>query len=71
MGKRGEEVTDRRISTRTVSMLLLRDQLARIGSLLSSTLPFVCETKGRFTRETNWIVGGLSGYCSPQRILRE
>ena len=53
--------TDRRISTRTVSMLLLRLQLLRTGSLELSTLPLVCETKGRLTREMNWIVGGWSG----------
>jgi hypothetical protein len=54
--------TDRRISTRTVSMLLLWFQLVRTGSLVFSTLPSVCETKGRLTREMNWIVGGTSGY---------
>jgi hypothetical protein len=61
-GKRGGRTTDRRISTRTVSILLMRFQLARTGSLVLSTLPSVCETKGRLTREMNWIVGGTSGY---------
>lgn len=67
----GRRRTDRRISTRTVSMLLLRCQLERTGSLVLSTLPSVCETKGRLTREMNWIVGGTSGYWSPQCILSE
>jgi hypothetical protein len=53
--------TDRRISTRIVSMLLPRLQLPSTVSLEGSTLPSVCETKGRLTREMNWIVGGLSG----------
>ena len=52
-------------------MLLLRFQLASTASLVGSTLPSICETKGRLTREMNWIVGGLSGYSSPQIILSE
>jgi hypothetical protein len=35
------------------------------------TIPFFWFTQGRLTWFINWIVGGLSGYSSPQCILRE
>jgi len=35
------------------------------------TTPFLGLTQGRLTWLRNWMVGGLSGYWSPQCILRE
>jgi hypothetical protein len=33
------------------------------------TFPVRWSTQGRFTLETNWMVGGWSGYVSPQWML--
>lgn len=54
-----------------VSIVFSRFQLAKQGSCDGSTTPFRWLTQGRFTILTNWIVGGLSGYDSPQCILTE
>ena len=52
-------------------MVLFRCQLARQGSCLGSTMPLRGFTQGRLTWLTNWMVGGSSGYFSPQCIFTE
>lgn len=56
-------------SIKTVSMVFSRFHCARHGSCLGSTMPLRESTQGRLTWLTNWIVGGTSGYFSPQCIL--
>jgi hypothetical protein len=58
-------------SIKTVSIVLSRVQFARQGNFAGSTTPFLALTHGRFTSLMNWMVGGLSGYSSPQCIFRE
>lgn len=67
----GGKQTHLRSSMRMVSMVFSLFQLARQGSCEGSTRPFRWFTQGRFTMLTNWIVGGLSGYWSPQCIFTE
>ena len=68
-GRRRRE-THLRNSIKIVSMVFSRFQFARQGSCLGSTRPFWGLTQGRLIWLTNWMVGGSSGYFSPQCILR-